>query len=112
MNNMPKHDGQATVASFDSQYRHCGASDEIAAPQFGQLRVCASMIMAHIPRRPARVYGAFCPQELYHPAGLIFYRKMLDELIMAVRCSRFTFVRPFRFLCDFASSRKHFFRKR
>jgi len=36
---MPKHDAQAIVASFDSQYWHCGASDEIAAPQFGQLRV-------------------------------------------------------------------------
>jgi hypothetical protein len=29
------------VASFDSQYWHCGESDEIAAPQLGQLRVCA-----------------------------------------------------------------------
>ena len=45
---MPKHDGQATVASFDSQYRHCGASEEIAAPQLGQLRVCACMIEAAI----------------------------------------------------------------
>jgi hypothetical protein len=39
MNIMAKHDGQATVASFDSQYRHCGESEEIAAPQFGQLSV-------------------------------------------------------------------------
>jgi hypothetical protein len=39
MNSMPKHDAQAIVASFDSQYWHFGASDEIAAPQFGQLRV-------------------------------------------------------------------------
>src|SRR2546421_11677106 len=37
-NIIPKHEAQATVASFDSQYRHCGESDEIAAPQFGQLR--------------------------------------------------------------------------
>jgi hypothetical protein len=36
---MPKHDAHAMVASFDSQYWHWGASDEIAAPQFGQLRV-------------------------------------------------------------------------
>src|SRR2546429_3644334 len=42
-NIIPKHDGQATVASFDSQYWHCGESLEIAAPQFGQLRVCASI---------------------------------------------------------------------
>ncbi len=35
---MPKHEGHATVASFDSQYWHCGESDEMAAPQFGQLR--------------------------------------------------------------------------
>jgi hypothetical protein len=39
MNIMAKHDGQATVASFDSQYRHCGESEETAAPQFGQLSV-------------------------------------------------------------------------
>ena len=43
MNIIPKHDAHATVASFDSQYLHCGASDEIAAPQFGQLRVFASI---------------------------------------------------------------------
>lgn len=32
------------VASFDSQNRHWGASDAIAAPQFGHLRVCASIV--------------------------------------------------------------------
>jgi len=50
MNNMPKHAGQATVANFDSQYWHCGASDEMAAPQFGQLRVCACMIKSRPPQ--------------------------------------------------------------
>jgi len=44
MNIMPKHEGQATVASFDSQYWHCGESDEIAAPQLGQLSVCACIL--------------------------------------------------------------------
>jgi len=39
MNIMAKHDGQAIVASFDSQYWHLGEAEEIAAPQFGQLRV-------------------------------------------------------------------------
>jgi hypothetical protein len=43
MNIIPKQDGHAVVASFDSQYRHCGESDEIAAPQLGQLRGCACM---------------------------------------------------------------------
>jgi len=43
MNIMAKHDGQEIVASFDSQYWHCGESDEIAAPQFGQFNVCACM---------------------------------------------------------------------
>jgi len=43
MNIMAKHDGHAIVASFDSQYWHCGELDEIAAPQFGQLSVCASI---------------------------------------------------------------------
>jgi len=44
-NIIPKQDGHATVASFDSQYWHCGESDEIAAPQLGQLRVCACMMV-------------------------------------------------------------------
>jgi hypothetical protein len=39
MNIVAKQEGQATVANFDSQYWHRGASDDIAAPQFGQLRV-------------------------------------------------------------------------
>jgi hypothetical protein len=39
MNIIAKHDGHAMVASFDSQYLHCGESEEIAAPQFGQLSV-------------------------------------------------------------------------
>jgi len=42
MNIIPKQDAQAIVASFDSQYLHCGESDEIAAPQFGHFSVCAS----------------------------------------------------------------------
>ena len=45
MNIMPKQDGQATVASFDSQNWHFGASLEIAAPQFGQFRFSAVMIL-------------------------------------------------------------------
>jgi len=47
-NIIAKQAGQAMVASFDSQYRHCDESEEIAAPQFGQLRVCASMSVAQI----------------------------------------------------------------
>jgi hypothetical protein len=43
MNIMAKQEGHAIVASFDSQYRHCGESDETAAPQLGQLSVCASI---------------------------------------------------------------------
>src|SRR5205807_1168869 len=43
MNIIPKHDAQAIVASFDSQYLHCGESDEIAAPQLGHFRVWASI---------------------------------------------------------------------
>ncbi|HVS20932.1 MAG TPA: hypothetical protein VHD88_03750 [Pyrinomonadaceae bacterium] len=49
LSNMPKHDAQATVANFDSQYWHCGESDEIAAPQLAQLRVFASMITGTEP---------------------------------------------------------------
>jgi hypothetical protein len=46
MNIMPKHEAHTIVASFDSQYWHCGESEEIAAPQFGQLRVSACISIA------------------------------------------------------------------
>jgi hypothetical protein len=42
---MPKHEGQETVASLDSQNLQMGASDELAAPQLGQLRVSASIFI-------------------------------------------------------------------
>jgi hypothetical protein len=45
LNIMPKHEGQATVASRDSQKTQIEASEELAAPQFGQLSVLASMIL-------------------------------------------------------------------
>jgi hypothetical protein len=41
MNTLPKHEGQATVAKRELQNWHCDASLELAAPQFGQLRVSA-----------------------------------------------------------------------
>jgi hypothetical protein len=44
LNIMPKHDGQATVARRDSQKTQIEASEELAAPQLGQLSVLASMI--------------------------------------------------------------------
>jgi hypothetical protein len=47
MNIIAKHDGHATVANFDSQYWQRGASDEIAAPQFGQLSVSTFIERAH-----------------------------------------------------------------
>jgi hypothetical protein len=45
---MAKHEGQATVARRDPQNWHSGASVELAAPQFGQLRVsaCIARILA------------------------------------------------------------------
>jgi hypothetical protein len=46
MNIMPKHEPHAMVASFDSQYWQRDESDEIAAPQFGQLRVSACISVA------------------------------------------------------------------
>jgi hypothetical protein len=39
MNIKAKHEGQAIVASRESQYLHCAEWLEIAAPQFGQWRV-------------------------------------------------------------------------
>jgi len=47
INIIPKQEGQAIVASFDSQYWHRGESEEIAAPQLGQLRVSAFIVGAH-----------------------------------------------------------------
>jgi hypothetical protein len=41
MNIIAKQEGQATVAKRDPQNWHCGASAELAAPQFGQLSVSA-----------------------------------------------------------------------
>jgi hypothetical protein len=48
MNIMPKHEGQATVASREPQYWHSGASVDVAAPHIGQLSVsaCISSILA------------------------------------------------------------------
>jgi hypothetical protein len=43
MNIMPKHEPHEIVATFDSQNWHFDESEEIAAPQLGQLRVCASI---------------------------------------------------------------------
>jgi hypothetical protein len=40
---IPKHEGQATVASRAPQCRHLVASVEADAPHMGQLRVFASM---------------------------------------------------------------------
>lgn len=54
MNIIAKHDGHAIVASFDSQYRHLGESEEIAAPQFGQLRVSACITGIVAVSSPAR----------------------------------------------------------
>ena len=76
MNIIPKQDGHATVASFDSQYWHCGESDEIAAPQLGQLRVCACMIVKEGPL----AHSNFTTQ------AEVFCGKMLDELTRVVRC--------------------------
>jgi len=96
MNIIPKQDGHATVASFDSQYWHCGESDEIAAPQLGQLRGCACMIVKK---------DTACPHKLYH-AGRSFLRKnagrinnacaMLPASISVVVCPAKIFIATLR----------------
>jgi hypothetical protein len=57
MNIIPKHEAQEIVASFDSQNWHFEESEEIAAPQLGQLRVCASIeirpAQSRLRRHPA-----------------------------------------------------------
>src|ERR1700750_2652685 len=98
MNSMPKHSAQAIVASFDSQYWHCGESDEIAAPQLGQLRVCACICViwnapaarsgdGALDRSDNELSKAFSPDEsrlpprskfeLYHPNRPVIYRNSL-----------------------------------
>ena len=47
---MPKHEGHETVASLDSQNLQMGASDEVAAPQLGQLSVWASIAAFRWPK--------------------------------------------------------------
>src|SRR5438045_3833620 len=89
MNSMPKHEAQAIVASFDSQYWHCGESDEIAAPQFGQLRVCACIGTHASCVRCAGIPARF---QLYHPHPELSIENPLDESTTAVRCSRFNSV--------------------
>jgi hypothetical protein len=44
MNIIAKHAGQATVARRELQNWHRGVSVELAAPQFGQLRVSACIV--------------------------------------------------------------------
>src|SRR5436190_12038256 len=107
MNSMPKHDAQATVASFDSQYRHCDASDEIAAPQFGQLRVCAC-IAAHASG--VRFAGILPALTLPPQPNSYLSKNPLDERTSAVRCSRLTSVSNFFSLTTLRLARKHFFR--
>jgi hypothetical protein len=53
INIIAKQDGQAIVASLDSQYWHRGESEEIAAPQFGQLSFSACI---------GRIVTAFWPR--------------------------------------------------
>jgi hypothetical protein len=72
MNIMAKHDGQATAASFDSQYRHCGESEETAAPQLGQLRVCASI--GYESTHPACGFaGIPARRKMYHLKAKIYH---------------------------------------
>jgi hypothetical protein len=58
MNIIAKQDGQATVAKRDPQNWHNGASVEVAAAQFGQLRVsaCIPAILSAKTRKEARQY--------------------------------------------------------
>jgi len=72
MNIRAKHDGQATAASFDSHYRHCGESEEMAAPQFGQLRVCAPI--GYDSTHPACGSRASLPRrKMYHLKAKIYH---------------------------------------
>ena len=74
MNIMAKHDAHAMVASFDSQYWQSGESEEIAAPQFGQLRVSAVIFTR-----------ADAPLQLNIP-GRAVKGKVLDGFQFIVRC--------------------------
>jgi hypothetical protein len=130
MNIMAKQDGQATAASFDSQYRHCGESDETAAPQLGQLRVCASITIWR-PRISPTVSGfAGIPacRKMYHLKAKIYHGirwtnscrcAMLTLQISRVTQQAFAWSSrslgvpclAMGFLCNFGSLPEHFCRK-
>jgi len=76
-NSMPKHDAQAIVASFDSQNWQRGSSDEIAAPQFGQLRVSAC-IGTRTSLRAVR--GHPCPHSTLPSAPPVIYQKSAGRI--------------------------------
>jgi len=109
---MPKHAGQATVASFDSQNWHCGASDDMAAPQFGQLRVCACMISGRDEKRgwPACRGN---PRGTLPFAATAFLLKSAGRIHNCYAMLKALFPSgQFPGFCEFAFLRKQFFRKR
>jgi len=68
---MPKHDGQEMVASRELQWLQRVASVEAAAPQFGQLSVCAAMPFNSPRRISLRKFGLSNdytnPRKLFFP---------------------------------------------
>ena len=87
MNIMAKQDEHAMVASFDSQYRHCGASDEIAAPQLGQLRVWASMINYALAQARVTAADYHFERHLCHEKIFLLdpLRRLACSLLLLVR---------------------------
>ena len=70
------------VASFDSQYWQRDESDEIAAPQFGQLRVSAcisvaqrALLQLNVPASGSEAKNAGRPQSFW--CTLVFERNGL-----------------------------------
>jgi hypothetical protein len=109
MNSMPKHDPQAIVATFDWQNWQRGASDEIAAPQFGQLRVCACILSARIPACGSRASLPALDFIIRTPGLSI--KKSAGRIDNGCAMLSLHFrQQPFLFYNDFAFSRKHFLR--
>jgi hypothetical protein len=89
MNIMPKHEGQATVASRELQYWHSGASVDVAAPHIGQLSVsaCISSILAVEFKLDYGTMPVRCWRRKQHPQEKEFNAKTNHHFACRTNCA-------------------------
>ena len=83
---MPKHEGQATVASREPQYMHSAASVDVAAPHIGQLSVsaCISGILAGGVDAGLWVDACAMLAARHRPRENEFYAKTSDRFVYRI----------------------------